>query len=141
MSDDGAPGPSKVQFPISLARRAGDFVYTSAVGDHFFHLDDVRYDANGTVISDGSPLAGKSIEEQSRGAFHTLEAALKTEGCTLADVVLINAWLADPRDFAAFNAVYAELMGENKPVRSVFGIRFMFDCKVEIQAIAHKPLP
>ncbi len=141
MTDDGTSGPEEVQFPISLARRAGDIVYTSAVGDHFFHLEDVRYDANGNVLSDGSPHAGKSVEQQTRGAFQTLEAALKSEGCTLEDVVLVNAWLADPRDFAAFNAVYAEVMGENKPVRSVFGIRFMFDCKVEIQAIAHKPLP
>ena len=141
MTEESTSGPGEVHFPISLARRAGDFVYTSALGDHFFRLEDVRYDAHGNVLSDGSPHAGKSIEQQSRGAFHILEAALKTEGCTLADVVLVNAWLADPRDFAAFNAVYAEVMGENKPVRSVFGIRFMFDCKVEIQAIAHKPLP
>jgi 2-iminobutanoate/2-iminopropanoate deaminase len=61
-------------------------------------------------------------------------------GCTLADVVDMTVWLASPRDFAGFNAVYAELFPSNKPTRTVLGTTFMFNCRVEMKAIAYKPL-
>ncbi len=137
----GALSPESIPFPLSLARRAGDVVLTSAVGDHIFRPEDVRHDDTGTVIDDGTGAGTRSVEEQTRGSFRNLEAALRREGCTLQDIVQLTVWLADPRDFAAFNAVCAEVLGDNRPARSVFGVRFMFDVRVEVQAMAHKPLP
>ena len=44
-----------------MAMRAGDFVFTSAQGDHGFDPADVVYDKNGLVVSDGSNLPPRSV--------------------------------------------------------------------------------
>jgi enamine deaminase RidA (YjgF/YER057c/UK114 family) len=126
-------------FPISRAMRAGDFVITSAFGDHAFRPEDVVYDQGGIVIADGSDVRQRSFAEEVRGTIRTVEEALGLAGCALADVVDVQVWLRDPRDFAEFNRIYAEYFQADQPVRSVFRADFMFDCRIEIKAIAYKP--
>lgn len=127
-------------FSISKAVRAGDFVITYAVGDHGFQAEDVRHDANGLVLSDGTDRSGVSFEEEVHGTFRNIERALEPTGATLADVVDIQVWLRDPRHFGPFNAIYSAYFKENFPVRQVFRTDFMFDCRVELKVMAYKPL-
>ena len=126
-------------FPISRAVRAGDFVITAAFGDHAFRPEDVVYDQGGIVIADGSDVRQRSFADEVRGTIRTVEQALGLAGCALADVVDVQVWLRDPRDFAEFNRIYAEYFEANQPVRSVFRADFMFDCRIEIKALAYKP--
>src|SRR5262245_54043216 len=109
-------------FPISRAVRAGDFVITAAFGDHAFRPADVVYDQDGKVIADGSDVRQRSFAEEVRGTIRTVEEALGLAGCTLVDVVDVQVWLRDARDFAEFNRIYAEYFQTNQPVRSVFRI-------------------
>jgi len=127
-------------FPISLVLRAGDFIFTCAVGDHGFNLSDVRYDSNGVVIDDGAGMPQRSIEDETRGTIETLRSVLAAADCTLEDVIDISLWFKDPRDFAAVNAVYAEYFKAPFPARSVFQVGFMGDYRVEMKATAYKPL-
>jgi enamine deaminase RidA (YjgF/YER057c/UK114 family) len=127
-------------FPISRAVRAGDFVITSAFGDHAFRPEDVLYDRDGFVISDGSDVRQRSFADEVRGTIRTVEEALALAGCALADVVDVQVWLRDPRDFPEFNRIYAEYFKSDQPVRSVFQVGFMFDCRIEIKALAYKSL-
>ncbi len=127
-------------FPISMAMRAGDFVFTSAQGDHGFNPADVVYDKNGLVISDGNTLPPRSMADETRATLRNLEASLKEAGCTLDDVVDASVWLRDPRDFAEMNRAYAEFFTRNQPTRSIFRIDFMFDCRIEIKVTAFKPM-
>jgi enamine deaminase RidA (YjgF/YER057c/UK114 family) len=131
---------SEPGFPISLAMRAGDFVFTSAQGDHGFNPADVVYDDKGLVVSDGNTLPPRSVADETRSTLRNLEAALREAGCTLEDVVDASVWLRDPRDFAEMNKAYAEFFKRDCPTRSIFRIDFMFDCRVEIKVIAYKPL-
>jgi 2-iminobutanoate/2-iminopropanoate deaminase len=131
---------SEPGFPISLAMWAGDFVFTSAQGDHGFNPADVVYDDKGLVISDGNMLPPRSVADETRSTLRNLEAALREAGCTLEDVVDTSVWLRDPRDFAEMNKAYAEIFKRDCPTRSIFRIDFMFDCRVEIKVIAYKPL-
>ena len=131
---------SEPGFPISLAMRAGDFVFTSAQGDHEFDPKDVAYDERGLVVSDGNTLPLRSVADETRGALRSLEKALKQAGCTLEDVVDASVWLRDPRDFHQMNKAYGEFFKRNQPTRSIFRIDFMFDCRVEIKLTAYKPL-
>jgi enamine deaminase RidA (YjgF/YER057c/UK114 family) len=61
-------------------------------------------------------------------------------GCTLDDVVKCSVWLDDPRDFGIFNRVFAEYFGNHPPARSAVRSQLMIDAKVEIDAIAYKPV-
>ena len=131
---------SEPGFPISLAMRAGDFVFTSAQGDHEFNPADVIYDERGLVVSDGNTLPPRSVADETRSALRNLEKALKQAGCTLDDVVDASVWLRDPRDFHEMNKAYGEFFKRNQPTRSIFRIDFMFDCRVEIKVTAYKPI-
>src|SRR5688500_18519919 len=68
----GEPG-----FPIPMAMRAGDFVFTSAQGDHGFNPADVVYDENGLVVSDGNTLPPRSVADETRATLRNIEASLK----------------------------------------------------------------
>jgi enamine deaminase RidA (YjgF/YER057c/UK114 family) len=131
---------SEPGFPISLAMRAGDFVFASAQGDHEFNPADVVYDEKGLVISDGSNMPPRSVAEETRTSLRSIEASLKEAGCTLEDVVDTSIWLRDPRDFPEVNVAYAEFFKRSCPTRSVFRVDFMFDCRVEIKVTAYRPL-
>src|SRR5262245_32948927 len=131
---------SEPGFPISLAMRAGDFVFTSAQGDHEFDPAKVTYDDRGLVVSDGNSLPPRSVADETRSCLRNLEKALKQAGCTLDDVVDASVWLRDPRDFHEMNQAYGEFFARNPPTRSIFRIDFMFDCRVEIKVTAYRPL-
>ncbi len=120
--------------------RAGDFVFTSAYGPWIFDPEKVTFDADGNVVDDGTGNRDMPFEEQVVKTFGFIKQALALEQCTLADVVKCECWLAEPRDFVAFNRVYRTYFENDPPVRSVLRARFMFACKVEMQMIAYKPL-
>jgi enamine deaminase RidA (YjgF/YER057c/UK114 family) len=131
---------SEPGFPISMAMRAADFVFTSAQGDHGFDPPDVVYDEKGLVVSDGNTLPPRSMAEETRSTLLNLQASLAEAGCGLEDVVDTSVWLRDPRDFAEMNKTYAEFFKRDCPTRSIFRIDFMFDCRIEIKVTAFKPL-
>ena len=130
----GVPG-----FPISLAVRAGDYAYTATLGAHTFEADKVTYDSDGLVLSDGSGRGDAGIEAQTRATVRNVEAALRGVGCALEDVIDMTVWLRDPREFVGFNRTYAEFFVSNRPTRTVLRADFMFDCRIEMKAIAYKP--
>jgi 2-iminobutanoate/2-iminopropanoate deaminase len=126
--------------PISMAQRAGDLVLTSAYGPWTFDPRDVTFDEDGNPVTDGSGLEGTPFDEQVHRTFDHVKAALGVAGCSLEDVVECRCWLADPRHFVRFNEIYSGYFKKNHPVRTVFPSGFMFNCLVEIQAVAYKPL-
>ncbi|MBV8729442.1 MAG: RidA family protein [Acidobacteriia bacterium] len=111
----GAPAP---RGPYSPAVRAGDYIFVS-----------------GQV-----PGEPGDIGHETRQVLTNLGRILEGCGATLADVVKCSVFLADGKDFAAMNAVYAEFFGESKPARSTVVTGFAIPgIKVEIEAIAYKP--
>ncbi|MBK8771038.1 MAG: RidA family protein [Rhizobiales bacterium] len=132
--------PAHHAVPISKAMRAGDFVFTSAYGPWVFDPLDLVFDDNGVPVGDGTGNENMPFEEQVHKTFGFIQEALATEKCTLEDVVKCECWLTDARNFVPFNAIYKTYFKKDPPVRSVFPMRFMFTCKIEMQVIAHKPI-
>ena len=137
-SNIGFEGDAPV--PISLAVRAGDFVFVSGISDHYFGREDVVYGPDGEMIDDGGGAQHRSIEEQTRGTLSELKRILQRAGCGLEDVVDMTVWLKEPRDFWGFNEVYMEFFPNNRPTRAVLRNDFMFVTRIEIKTIAYKPL-
>jgi enamine deaminase RidA (YjgF/YER057c/UK114 family) len=133
--------PAHHAVPISKAVRAGDFVFTSAYGPWTFDPAQVTFDENGSIIDDGTGNQTMPFEQQVHRTFDFIKAALAVAGCTLDDVVSSECWLTDARDFVAFNAIYKTYFRKDPPVRSIFPMNFMFNCKVEMKVVAYKPLP
>ena len=126
--------------PISKTIRAGDFIFTSAFGPWLFNPANLTYDDAGNIIDDGTGNKSMGLEEQIHRTFGFIKEALAVADCTLDDVVNCECWLTDPRDFVPFNAIYKTYFKADPPVRSIFPMRFMFACKVEMKVVAYKPL-
>lgn len=114
----------KSHVPLSPAVRAGDFVFVSG---------QVPVDAEGKLV-------GGDIEKQTRQVLDNLKAALALAGAELSDVVKTTVWLEDARDFGGFNRAYATYFPEQPPARTTAEGRLMVDIKVEIEAVAYKPV-
>ncbi len=117
-------GAGGQKLPFSPAVRAGDFVYISG---------QVAMNERGEIDYGG-------IEAQTRRTMENVKKVLALADCELSDVVKVTVWLDDTRDFWTFNRVYLEYFGEHPPARSCVRSEMMVDCKVEIEAIAYKPL-
>ena len=124
MSDKRKQVFGSAHVPLSPAVRAGDTVYVSG---------QVPFGPDGVVVAGG-------ITEQTEQVMQNIKAVLEMAGCTLDDVVKTNVYLADARDFGAFNAVYGKYFPKEPPARTTAEARLMIDIKVEIEAIAYKPL-
>ncbi len=110
--------------PLSPAVRAGDFIFISGQ----------------TPVGPNGENVGGTIEVQTRQVLENVKAALALAGADMSDVVKTTVWLEDARDFAAFNKVYATYFSSNPPARTTAEGRLMVDIKIEIEAIAYKPI-
>jgi 2-iminobutanoate/2-iminopropanoate deaminase len=80
------------------------------------------------------------VAHETRQVLNNVKGILEGCGASLADVVKCTVFLAEGRDFAAMNTVYAEFFGEAKPARSTVVTAFVIpNIRVEIDAIAYKP--
>ncbi|MEA4955504.1 MAG: RidA family protein [Pseudoflavonifractor sp.] len=88
------------------------------------------------------PATGKlaeGIEGQAKQSLDNLGAILKEAGMDYSDVVKTTCLLADIKDFAAFNAVYASYFKGEVPARSCFQVGALpMGGLVEIEVIAVK---
>jgi 2-iminobutanoate/2-iminopropanoate deaminase len=101
--------------------------------------------ANGFVFLAGQgpvdPQTGEmrtDFSGQVRQALRNMETILKGAGSGLAEVVKVNAYLADLADFDSFNAVYSNFFKDELPVRTTIGcalngILFEVDCVAVLQ--------
>jgi 2-iminobutanoate/2-iminopropanoate deaminase len=110
--------------PLSPAVRAGDSIYISG---------------QVPTLADGSVVVG-GIEAQTRQVMENLAKALALADASLEDIVKTTVILADARDFSAFNRVYATYFPANPPARTTLEARLMIDIRIEIEAVAYKPL-
>ncbi len=117
----GETGAGKQPLPFARAVEADGWLYVSG------QVPMVK----GEIIEGG-------IVPQARKAIENVFAILHEANYTVNDVVRVGVWLDDPRDFAAFNGVYAEYFGVAPPARACVQSRMMVDCKVEIDCVAYK---
>lgn len=116
-------GSGGQNLPFCQASKAAGFVFVSG---------QVAMDESGEIIDGG-------IVAQTHKTMENVIAILEKAGCSLADVVKVNVWLDDTRDFQAFNRVYGNYFGDHPPARACVQSAIMVDAKVEIDVIAYKP--
>jgi len=108
--------------PYSQAIRANGFVYVS-----------------GQIPIDpqtGEFVAG-GVREQTEQVLKNLSAVLNAAGSGLEHVVKTTVLLADMKEFAAMNEVYARFFANEPPARAtVAAAGLPRDARVEIEAVA-----
>lgn len=82
---------------------------------------------------------GDGVEAQARQALTNIESVLAAADCRWDHVVKTTIFLKDMSDFAAFNAVYEEIVTKPYPARSTVAVAGLpKGAKVEIEAIAFR---
>lgn len=86
---------------------------------------------------DGPVLVPGGFEAQARKALANLSALLWGREIGWGHVVKTTVFLADMADYAAFNTIYTEALGEFRPARSVVAVAGLpLGALVEIEAWA-----
>jgi 2-iminobutanoate/2-iminopropanoate deaminase len=109
--------------PYSPVVVSGDTVYTAG---------QIANDPDGNLVEGG-------IEEQARQTLENIRTCLEATGCTMDDVVKVNAYLADLGDFPGYNEVYVEFFGRPYPARTSVQAGLPPGVLVEIEAVAKRP--
>ncbi|HWI61810.1 MAG TPA: RidA family protein [Symbiobacteriaceae bacterium] len=117
----GAPIPAG---PYSPAVIAGDFVFVSG---------------QGPLLPGTREIREGGIREQTAQVLENIRTILAAAGCTMADVVKVQAHLADMKDFAAYNEVYREYFPEPFPARTTVQSGLPGPFSVEIDVTAFRP--
>ena len=119
-----AIGKKNPNLPFHPGVRAGDFIFVSG---------QVAKDTEGNMISG-------TIEEETRGTIQAIERILAEGGAGLADVVRVTTYLEDIRDFGRYNKVFTEHFRNALLARTTVEARAVINTKIEMDAIAYKPL-
>lgn len=107
--------------PYVHAVKTGDFLYTSG--------------QLGLIPETGKLPEG--VEAQATQALENLKAIIETAGLTMANVVKTTVFLADIKDFAAINSIYATYFTEAAPARSCVQVAALpMGALFEIEAVA-----
>jgi len=118
----GRPALNGKALPFSDAVRVGDILYLS-----------------GQIGIDTSGKLPDGIEAQTKQAMDNVGAILKQAGLGFGDVFHCTAFLADMKDWPAFNSVYISYFPQGKmPARSAFGANGLaLGAKLEIECQAY----
>lgn len=88
------------------------------------------------LYSDNKPVQG-SISEKAEQVFQNVKNILAESNSSLDNIVKVNVFLADMKNFAEFNSVYAKHFHTHKPARSCVGVASLpLNVDLEMEVIA-----
>jgi 2-iminobutanoate/2-iminopropanoate deaminase len=100
---------------------------------------------NGIKVGDYMWVAGMEgeitgdIEAETKSALEKVRSVLQAGGLDLKDVVAVQVYLADIKDFQKMNGVYRTFFTDLKPTRTTVQVAHLVnDAKVEITTTAIK---
>ena len=97
--------------------------------------------ASQAVMADGWLFVAGQVPKNAEGEFVVggIAEQARQAGYGPEDVVKVNVWLDDPRDFAIFNRIYSQYFSvEHAPARVTVQAHMMNDFKVEMDCVAWK---
>jgi 2-iminobutanoate/2-iminopropanoate deaminase len=114
-----------------LASPGGHYSHAVRFGDLVFVSGQLG------IRADGSHTAHLPFEHQVHQALENLLTALRSAGATAADVLKITAYIVYVERWPCFNALYADVMGNARPARTVVPVaQLHYGYLVEVDAIA-----
>lgn len=100
-------------------------------------LNDVLFTSGQIPLNPATgEIEGSDIQAQAEQVMKNLSAVLEAAGTNFENVVKTTCFLADMKDFAVFNEVYAKYF-VNKPARSCVAVKTLPKnvlCEVEVIA-------
>ncbi len=118
------PGTTIPNQPFSPGVRSGDLLYVA-----------------GTMATgSGGDIIPGDVEAQTKKTLENIGVILKAAGMDYKDVVSVNVFLSDAREFEGMNRAYREFFRTDPPVRATVEADLVLEeALVEISAIAARP--
>lgn len=134
---DHAIDSSRAPEPVGLyphARRVGDLLFLSGVGPRERGTKAIP----GVELNDAGEIVSYDIETQCRSVFQNVRYILEDAGSSWEKIVDVTVFLTNMKDdFAAYNKIYAEYFGENRPCRTTVEISSLpTPIAIELKVIA-----
>ena len=117
-TDDAAPAGGH----YSQGVRHGDLIYVSG---------------QLPIAPDGTHHSEADFEQQARLAIRNMIAVVEAAGGSAATLLKVTVYLVGVRNRPRFNTVYAEILGDARPARSVVPVpELHYGYLVEVDAVA-----
>jgi len=120
-TDDAAPAGGH----YSQGVRHGDLIYVSG---------------QLPIAPDGTHHSEADFEQQARLAIRNMIAVVEAAGGSAATLLKVTVYLVGVENWPRFNTVYAEILGDARPARSVVPVpELHYGYLVEVDAVAARP--
>ena len=121
-------------FPAAdSALRTLPFSEAVAVGDLLFLSGQIGVAPGPLVLVPGG------LEPEARQAMENIKGVLERHGSSMDKVVKCTIFLADMKEWPAFNAIYRQYFSGHYPARSAFGANGLaLGARVEVECIASR---
>ncbi len=124
----------KAVHPATSPIPAGPYTPALIVGDFVF-VSGQTPEKPGT-----DQMVQGDIKVQTRQVMKNIQNILAAAGCTMDDVVKVQAFLVNMEDFAGFNEVYEQFFTKPYPTRTTVECGVAGDCLIEVDVIAYRPV-
>jgi reactive intermediate/imine deaminase len=109
----------------------GHYVQGAMAGDLLFVSGQLA------ATPEGGSLADQPFEVQLRQALANIIAIVEGAGLDRARILKVTAYLVGVEHWPVFNAIYAEVLGDHRPARSVVPVPALHNgYLIELEAIA-----
>ena len=126
-------GPTPILTDLAPAP-AGHYSQAIAAAGHLYVSGQLP------IRPDGTPLKDEAFEVQARQAIDNMLAIVAAGGATVHDLVRVTAYIVDVANWPRFNAVYAAMLPDARPARTVVPVpELHYGFLVEVDAIAILP--
>lgn len=89
------------------------------------------------LVPETGELAGPDLASQARQAIENLLSVVRAGGGELDRIAQVDVFLTNIQDFAAFNEIYADALGDHRPARAVVEVSALpKGAVVELKAVA-----
>jgi len=120
--------------PPELAQPGGHYSHAARFGDLLFTAGQLG------IRPGGAHTADLSFEDQARQALENMIGAVRAGGGAPSTILKVTAYIVGVENWPRFNAVYAEVMGDHRPARTVVPVpELHYGYLVEVDAVAACP--
>ena len=89
------------------------------------------------LVPETGEMAGNDFESQAKQALANLGAIIKASNCELSQIVAVDVFLTDMKNFTIFNGMYETFFAGHRPARAVVEVSGLpRGALVEIKCIA-----
>lgn len=111
----------------------GHYAHATIAGGLMFVSGQLPFDREGKPV-------GSDFSEQVRAALANLLTIVESAGAAAKDIAKVTVYIAGIEHWPRFDAIYAEVLGDIRPARSVVPVpELHYGFLVELEAIVAMP--